>query len=323
MFRNVLLSSGYYRLVQILLFIAVVYMIQGCEERRHPQTKSEKAPFIRYRVESYRQTLDILDRLGYSEAAFKKGMKEIPPVILTKISNRWRKEARTLPLSLKKSLFLRLMASGALIADAEVARKRKKLLQILAKMPKGGITPKESRWLRRLALEYGVLKHPDDPFTPADLRTLKRRVDIVPASMIVAQSAIESAWGTSRFAREGNALFGQWAYGPKTIRPKDPRPQLGDYGLRRFKTPLDSIRAYIHNLNTYPAYRAFRDLRAKLRAEGKPLTGIRLVQTLDHYSEEGDAYIQKVIRLIKANRLQWLDFAKLKKMKPIYIYPNR
>ncbi len=322
MFRNVSLSSGLYRLFQISLLALAIWALQGCEEHRHIP-KSENAPFIRYRVESYRQTMEILDRLGYTEAAFKKGMKTVPPVILTKVSSRWSAETHDLPISVKKSLFLRLMASGALIADAEVASQRKKLLKILRAIPRGDVTPKESRWLRKLALDYKVLKHPDDPLTPAGLEELKRRVDIVPPSMIVAQGAIESAWGTSRFAREGNALFGQWAYGSKVIRPKDPRPQLGDYGLRRFKTPLDSIRAYIHNLNTYPAYEPFRKLRAKLRAEGKPLTGIRLVRTLDRYSEEGDAYIQKVIRLIQANRLQWLDFAKLKTMKPVYIYPDR
>ncbi|WP_353661341.1 glucosaminidase domain-containing protein [Hydrogenimonas sp. SS33] len=312
------------RLFKTLVPVTLLLFTAGCE--RHPagvRRETAQAPFIRYKVESYRQTREILDRLGYSEEAFQKGMKEIPPVLLTKISARWNEEAKKIPVAEKKSLFLRLLAAGALMADAEVLQERKHLLELLRKMEEGEISPKESRWLRRLALKYRILKSPDGILTPAGLKELRRRVDIVPPSLIVAQGAIESAWGTSRFAVEGNALFGQWHYGGDAMKPKKQRKELGDYGLARFKTPLDSIRAYLLNLNTYPAYRPFRDLRAKLRAEGKPLDGKLLAGTLTRYSERGEAYVEDLRRLIRANRLGWLDRAKLKKMKPVYIHPDR
>ena len=308
----------------LLLGIAALLDFTGCE-RRAPEShkRPPRPPFIHYTVQSYRQTLRILDGLGYSDEAFRRGMKEIPPVVLTKISSRWGEQARNIPVEEKKSLFLRLLASGALIADGEVRKEREKLLALLKKMKQGPIAPEESSWLRKLALKYRVIGKSDDPLTPKKIEELVRRVDIVPPSLILAQGAVESAWGTSRFAVEGNALFGQWSFSKHAMRPKEQRKQLGDYGLARFKTPLDSIRAYLLNLNTHPAYKAFRALRAKMRAEGKPLDGYTLAATLTPYSERGEAYVEELRSIIRANHLQWLDRAKLRKMKPIYIHPDR
>jgi len=301
----------------LLLFFA------GCESRKTAQEKRNQEPrFLRYKVTSYRQTVQILDNLGYSAEAFRKGMTSIPRIELTRISSRWADEARDIPVSEKKSLFLRLLASGALMADEEVARERKKLLSILEKLAKGPISRNESEWLRRLAVKYKVIK-PGGILTPDKLEELKKRVDIVPPSLILAQGAVESAWGTSRFAVEGNALFGQWSFSDDAMTPKEQRKELGHYGLASFKTPLDSIRAYILNLDTHPAYREFRDLRARLRAEGRPLTGIALAPTLRRYSERGEAYVEELRQIIRANRLQWLDRARLDDNPVIYIHPDR
>ena len=308
----------------LLLGVAALLDFTGCERRApESQRRPVQPPFIRYTVQSYQQTLRILDELGYSDEAFRRGMKEIPPVVLTKISSRWGKQARNIPVEEKKSLFLRLLASGALVADGEVRREREKLLALLKKMKQGSVSPEESRWLRKLALKYRVIEKSDDPLTPKKIKELVRRVDIVPPSLVLAQGAVESAWGTSRFAVEGNALFGQWSFSKNSMRPKEQRKQLGDYGLARFETPLDSIRAYLLNLNTHPAYKAFRALRAKMRKEGKPLDGYTLAATLTPYSERGEAYVEELRRIIRANRLQWIDRAKLKKMKPVYIHPDR
>ncbi len=302
-----------------------LFLFDGCESPRHTEKKAPQKPrFIHYDVSSYRQTLAILDHLGYTDEAFRAGMKVVPRVLLTRISSRWSKEASDLPVAEKKSLFLRLLASGALIADEEVMREREKMLEILEKIDRNDPpNRRESEWLRRLALKYGVLKTPEDILTRAKLKLLKRRVDIVPPSLILAQGAVESAWGTSRFAVEGNALFGQWSFSKAAMKPKRQRKSLGDYGLARFKTPLDSIRAYIHNLNTHPAYRIFRQRRAKLRDEGKPLRGMDLAPALLHYSEQGERYVEKLLRIIEANHLAWLDDAKLSETPPIYIHPDR
>ncbi|WP_201351848.1 glucosaminidase domain-containing protein [Hydrogenimonas urashimensis] len=295
----------------------------GCETHLPKEEKRAETPrFLRYTVKSYQQTMQILDNLGYTREAFKKGMEQVPDIELTRISDRWSDEAKNIPVEVKKSIFLRLLASGALKADREVARERKRLLEILRKIPQGPVSRKESRWLRRLAYKYKVIKKENGILTPPLLEELKKRVDIVPASLILAQGAVESGWGTSRFAVKGNALFGQWSFSKSSMKPREQRSYLGDYGLASFNTPLDSVRAYILNLNTHPAYREFREMRAKLRREGKPLSGTLLARTLENYSERGEAYIKELLKVIRVNNLSWLDHAKLSENSPVIIHPD-
>lgn len=300
-----------------LLFFA------GCEAPVTKEEKKAKEPkFLRYTVKSYMQTIQILDNLGYTKKAFEKGLETIPNIELTRISRRWSDEAKNIPIEVKKSIFLRLLASGALRANREIAEERRKLMDILKKIPEAPVSRKESRWLRELALKYKVIKKRNDILTPQKLKELTLRVDIVPPSLILAQGAVESGWGTSRFAAEGNALFGQWSFSETSIKPKEQRTRLGNYGLASFRTPLDSIRAYLLNLNTHPAYRRFRELRARLRSENRPLSGTELAPTLESYSERGEAYIQELLTVIRANNLQWLDRAKLSDNAPVIIHPD-
>ncbi|MGI2103199.1 glucosaminidase domain-containing protein [Shewanella oncorhynchi] len=91
---------------------------------------------------------------------------------------------------------------------------------------------------------------------------LLERVDILPPSLVLAQAAKESGWGTSRFAREGNALFGQWDFKGNGMEPRQKRQGLGNYGLARFDTPFASVEGYLLNLNTHNAYQKMRDFRA-------------------------------------------------------------
>jgi len=308
---------------RLCFFGLSLLFLTGCEapvpKERSP---AEEPKFLRYTVKSYEQTVQILDNLGFTEEAFRKGMERVPDVELTRISGRWSDEVKNIPVEEKKSLFLRLLAAGALKADREVEEEREKLLSILRKISQSPVSRKESLWLRRLARKYKVLKGENDILTPGKLEELRRRVDIVPPSPVLAQGAVESGWGTSRFAVEGNALFGQWSFSKTSIKPKEQRAELGDYGLATFKTPLDSIRAYILNLNTHPAYRKFRALRAQMRQEGRPLSGAELARTLDTYSERGDAYIEELLKVIRVNRLHWLDRAKLGDNAPVIIHPD-
>ncbi|WP_457592308.1 glucosaminidase domain-containing protein [Hydrogenimonas sp.] len=300
-----------------------ILLLSGCVSREKSKTVHEESPkLLYYSVNSYKQTMQILDNLGYTDQAFKRGMKKIPRVLITHVSGRWREQADQIPVEIKKSIFLRLLASGALIADEEIMKERKRLLTLIDELSKGPISRKESAWLRQLALKYKVLKDKTDILTPDKLRELVRRVDIVPPSIVLAQGAVESGWGTSRFAVEGNALFGQWSFSDKALRPKEQRTHLGNYGLATFKTPLESIRSYLLNLNTHPAYRAFRTLRAQMRAHHLPLRGEELVHTLEHYSERRQEYIDDLNRVIRANGLYWVDRAKLMDNRPVIIHPD-
>ena len=122
--------------------------------------------------------------------------------------------------------------------------------------------------------------------------------------MALAQAAIESGWGTSRFANEGNALFGQWAWqrdaGIKPLEARDERVVV-----RSFDDLLDSVRAYMHNLNTHRNYEDFRSKRAKMHDKPATSKTKALVQHLDGYAEIGEAYVTKVLDVIRSN-----DFGK-------------
>jgi len=304
-----------------VLLLALLFA--GCTSRESENRKREESPkLLYYSVNSYRQTLQILENIGYTQERFKEGMKEVPRVLITRISKRWKNDADKIPVETKKSIFLRLMASGALMADEEVLKERRKLLALAAELSKGPISRRDSAWLRNLALKYKVLKDGNDILTRAKLQELIRRVDIVPPSIIVAQGAVESGWGTSRFAVEGNALFGQWSFSDKAMKPKEQRRELGNYGLATFKSPMDSIRSYLLNINTHPAYRAFRHLRSQMRSIGRPLYGLELVHTLEHYSERKGEYIEDLTKVIRANGLSWLDEARLKDGRPVVIHPD-
>jgi len=266
--------------------------------------------------------MQILDSLGFTQENFKKGMKTIPRILITHISPRWGRDANKIPPSVKKSIFLRLLASEALIANEEIEKERTKLLSIVNKLGQGLVTREESKWLRNSAKKYKLIKSDSDILSLDKVKQLVQRVDIVPPSLIATQGAVESGWGTSRFAVEGNALFGQWSFSNKALKPKNQRKHLGNYGLATFDTPLDSIRSYILNLNTHPAYREFRIRRMLLRKTKTPLTGMALIDTLKSYSERREEYINDLICIIKSNNLEWLDFTKLSNGKPVIIHPE-
>jgi Bax protein len=180
-------------------------------------------------------------------------------------------------------------------------------------------TADQSRWLEALAARYGLDGKIGDAST---LDELAARVDVIPASLVLAQAAMESGWATSRFAAEGSALFGQWTYGGEGIKPKEQRTATkGDYRIAAFDSPRDSIRAYLLNLNTHAAYAELRDERRKLRKAGGKMTGSALAAGLLHYSERGQAYVDELRSVIRVNHLQLADAATLRKMRPVLLVP--
>ncbi len=138
----------------------------------------------------------------------------------------------------------------------------------------------------------------------------KVRMDEIPVSLAIAQAAKETGWGTSRFAQEGNALFGQWTWSGEGLKPKDADKDQG-HKVMRFNVLQASVRAYQRNLNTHSSYKEFRQARAKLRDQGKKLDSLVLVQYLDAYAEIGEKYVNVLQKIIKQNNLKDFDDAKL------------
>ena len=135
-------------------------------------------------------------------------------------------------------------------------------------------------------------------------------MDIIPVSLAIAQAAKESGWGTSRFALEGNALYGQWTWSEKGLEPSE-KQETKSHKVMQFKILKASVKAYKNNLNTHGGYAEFREARANLRIQGKNLDGLKLSQFLDKYAQTGKTYTKTIKLIIKQNSLSDFDKAKL------------
>jgi uncharacterized FlgJ-related protein len=251
----------------------------------------------------------VFNDFNYTSESWDAGNKEVPRIHLSKISSTWKETSNKIPVKKKKEIFFRLLMPLVLLSNEEISIERKRLL----------LEGYDSLWTKKLALKYKVIKTADTSFSKAQFKELLKRVDIIPVSLALAQSAEESGWGTSRFASKGNALFGQWDFSGNGMIPAQQRKELGNYGLARFDSPLDSVKGYMLNLNTSYAYEKLRTLRQDIRKKNKKVTGWELAKTLDKYSEKGEAYIQGLHKMMRYNKLQDKDDTYLAQGPEIYI----
>lgn len=194
----------------------------------------------------------------------------------------------------RQASFFQFLKPLAAQKNAQILQTRHKIINLLKEKQ---LTANETHWLAKTAAIYQV--SPWNRHSLADKTKLLNRVDIVPTSLVLAQAAIESAWGTSRFARQGNNLFGQWCYTQGCGIVPRLRPAGRTYEVKKFSSVEASIASYYQNLNTNRAYYTFRHLRASLRRSNQKLSGARLTQGLANYSQEGQAYVQKIRWMIQ------------------------
>jgi Bax protein len=233
--------------------------------------------------------------LGYNLKSIRAGEK-VKPIYLTKLP----KDLNSLGNSKKKrELFIKIILPLVLNENEKITEDRKKLFKILGK---NFNTSGERVWLKRRFKEYKI----DDQ----DLSKLKMRMDIIPVSLALAQAANESGWGTSRFALEGNALFGQWTWSKKGITPAN-KNKNKNHRVLQFQILKASVKAYKNNLNTHDAYKEFREVRAQLRQENKEITGLDLVEYVKNYAAIGERYVKVLTDLIKSNSLTDFDKTNL------------
>ena len=239
--------------------------------------------------------INLFNDLGYNLKDVRAGQK-VKPIYLTKLP----KDLKTLGNTKKKrELFIKIVLPLILDENEKITNDRKKLFKILAK---NFNTVGERVWLKRRFKEYKIKDQ--------DLGQLKMRMDIIPVSIALAQAANESGWGTSRFALEGNALFGQWTWSKKGISPKNKDPDKS-HKVLQFQILKASVRAYKNNLNTHNAYQEFREARAQLRQKNKQITGLNLIKYLKNYAAIGDEYVLIIEDIIKKNSLTDFDQANL------------
>ncbi len=199
----------------------------------------------------------------------------------------------------RKELFIQIVLPLILEENKKILLDRKKLFAILNK---NNNSKSDNEWLSKKYKQYGV--------SNKDIPTLKRRMDIIPPSLAIAQAAKETGWGTSRFALEGNALFGQWTYTDKGIKPA-----AADAGtthkVMMFNVLKSSVRAYARNLNTHKSYKKMRYARAIQRDNLGKLNSIELVDYLDKYAETGKEYTVILKKIIEQNNLTDFDDVRI------------
>ncbi|KZM39970.1 flagellar rod assembly protein FlgJ [Marinomonas sp. SBI22] len=203
----------------------------------------------------------------------------------------------------RKETFFQFLVPFAAEKNALLIRDRNELTRIIhnAEPP----TREEKRWLAALRKIFKLKKV--GVYTPENLAELYPHLDVIPESLVLAQAANESAWGTSRFALKGNNYFGQWCFKIGCGLVPESRDEDADHEVQKFKSARESVYAYIDNLNSNAAYRALRKERAKLREENKNITGVDLVSGLLPYSQRGHAYVEEIKSLISYNKLARFD----------------
>jgi Bax protein len=201
----------------------------------------------------------------------------------------------------RKDLFFRAVLPLVLAENARIREQRARLLEALNDPFMSA--SRRKIMLSQLADEYGI---EGDPLADENIEALKQQVDQVPVALALAQAAKESGWGTSRFVLEGNNIFGQWTWeSNRGLKPEDRATGARHY-VRTFESLRHSVRSYMRNLNTHPAYERFRFLRDAARTNGKRLSPESMTVGLDSYSERGKAYVEEVQAMIRNNQLHWV-----------------
>jgi Bax protein len=238
-------------------------------------------------------------RLGYDLEKVGTGVGRVPSYFVS----RMPADLGQVPdVKVRKAVFLQSVLPLILQINEEILAERRRLAGLEARLQAGlSLDQVERLWLAVMAERYGENQ----------IDNLSLRVDIIPPSLALAQAAEETGWGTSRFARQGNAIFGQRTYTKKGDMVPLRRNEGKTHRVKSFNSLLDSVRSYALTLNSHWAYGGFRRTRAAMRNEDKPLDGSVLAGHLLRYSTRGEAYVKTIRVIISGNKLGRLDAARL------------
>lgn len=243
---------------------------------------------------------DMLTEAGFRVAEVRAGTATVPRLYVAAVPADMHAIARGPE---KKRIFIKLMLPLILAANEGILADRARLLALAGAVRDGAqLAPDDASWLGELAAFYRVEE--------GDLDALFHRVDAIPASLALAQAALESGWGTSRFVREGNAAFGQRAWSEADGMAPAERPPGQGHVVKSFSGLHESVFSYLANLNRHPAYAHLRLLRAALREKGRRPDGWTLAAGLGGYAEESD-YVSLIRAVIRQNGLADFDAARL------------
>ena len=272
---------------------------------------SDTIPSVVLKPQTWRTSANAViarfESIGYDLDQVRRAASPVPRFYLDALP---RDLADMSPISAKKRLFFQAVLPIVLQVNEEITVDRWRLKRLADRFtradtpsPADTLSSADREWLVTMADLYGT-----DSF---DVQELLNRMDVVPPSLALAQAAEESGWGTSRFARQGNALFGQYTYKSKAGILPARRDADRRHRVRSHDNLLAAVRAYVHNLNSHWAYDDFRRRRAQLRRDGGQLDGDVLAGELRAYSERRGAYVESIRRIIRQNRLGDFDRAWL------------
>lgn len=254
-------------------------------------------PVVANSVDDLKRTFH---RAAFSLDTVTAGQNPVPRVFVAEFPHDL---ADTPDVSDRKAMFFKTMLPLVLKVNEEIRAERRRLWSLHTQQRRGEKLDAVDRlWLIVMAERYRVAR--------GDVDALLARVDAVPVSLTLAQAVEESGWGTSRFAREGNALFGEWTWDGTGIEPLN-RDAGKKHRIRAFATLIDSVRSYALNLNRHRAYRGLRKARAVMRTQGETVDSRKLLGHLLRYSERGSAYVEALNHIIDINNLARFDEAKL------------
>ena len=236
-------------------------------------------------------TLNLFENLKYDLKSIRLG-QSVKPVYLSKLPKDLKKIKST---NKRKDTFIKIVMPLILSENEKILEDRNKLFRILGKQSN---TMGEKVWLKRRFKDYDIKGE--------DIAELKLRMDIVPTSIAIAQAAKESGWGTSRFALEGNAMYGQWTWGGEGIEPSK-KDKKKEHKILKFPKLQSSVAAYMKNLNTHRGYSEFRDKRSKIREKKQEVNGLDLVDYLYNYAQTGSEYVKTLKIIIQQNNLNDFD----------------
>tara|TARA_S200000501_G_C20865532_1_gene761760 strand:+ start:2394 stop:3578 length:1185 start_codon:yes stop_codon:yes gene_type:complete len=236
-------------------------------------------------------TLNLFENLKYDLKSIRLG-QSVKPVYLTKLPKDLKKIKST---NKRKDTFIKIVMPLILSENEKILDDRNKLFKILGKQSN---SMGEKVWLKRRFKDYDVKGE--------DVTELKQRIDIIPTSIAIAQAAKESGWGTSRFALEGNAMYGQWTWDGDGIEPSQ-KDEKKEHKILKFSKLQSSVSAYMKNLNTHRGYSEFRKERAEKRESNKKIIGVELVDYLYNYAQTGSEYVKILKKIIQQNDLTDFD----------------
>ena len=242
-----------------------------------------------------RVTLNLFENLKYDLKSIRLG-QAVKPVYLSKLPKDLKKIKST---QKRKETFIKIVMPLILDENNKILDDRKRLFKILGKESN---SMGEKVWLKRRFKDYQISNE--------DVTELKSRMDIIPASLAIAQAAKESGWGTSRFALEGNAMFGQWTWGQDGIEPSEKKGNE-QHKILKFPMLRSSVKAYLKNLNTHRGYDEFRKERSLLRQNNKEISGVDLADYLYNYAKTGSEYVKILKQIIRQNNLTDFDKSTL------------